>query len=67
KALSTITQEERIAINNKWVHLQTQADYGPLIRIVLIICILAVVVIGVSFYWIIRLRNEIRKRELVQP
>ncbi|MGI6102928.1 MAG: ATP-binding protein, partial [Bacillota bacterium] len=66
KALSTITQEERIAINNKWVHLQTQADYGPLIRIVLIICILAVVVIGVSFYWIIRLRNEIRKRELVQ-
>lgn len=66
KALDSITQEERIEINNKWVYLETEVDYGPLIRTVSIISVLVAVVMTVSFYWIIRLRKEINKRQLIQ-
>ncbi len=66
KALNTITEEEKIAINNKWIDLGSETDYGPIIRVIAIFAVLAAVVMVVSFYWIIRLKNEIKKRELIQ-
>lgn len=66
KALNTITEEERIAINSRWIDLGTKYDHGPLIRAVLVISTLTLVVIAVSAYWIVRLRREIKKRQLVQ-
>ncbi|HOY27313.1 MAG TPA: transporter substrate-binding domain-containing protein, partial [Mesotoga sp.] len=66
KALNTITEEEKIAINNRWIDLGSETDYGPIIRVIAIFAVLAAVVMVVSFYWIIRLKNEIKKRELIQ-
>ncbi|MDD3521294.1 MAG: transporter substrate-binding domain-containing protein, partial [Actinomycetota bacterium] len=66
KALDTITVEEKIAINNKWIDLETETDYGPIIRTILIVGAFIAAVLGISFYWIIRLRKEIKKRKLIQ-
>ncbi|HCU07376.1 MAG TPA: histidine kinase [Clostridiales bacterium] len=66
KALETITEEEKIAINNKWIDLDSEADYGPLLRVLAVIGVFVAAVIGVSFYWIFRLRKEVRMRELIQ-
>ena len=66
KALGTITEEEKIAINNKWIDLEQDTDYGPFIRTVSIIGAFMAVVIAVSFYWIVRLRKEVAKRKLIQ-
>lgn len=33
KALDTITEEERISINNKWIGFESEMDYGPIFRI----------------------------------
>jgi len=66
KAMSSISESEKIAINNKWVELDTKLDYGPIIRILSIAGALIAVVLFVSFFWIARLRKEIRRREQIQ-
>ncbi|MBP7175641.1 MAG: transporter substrate-binding domain-containing protein [Thermoclostridium sp.] len=66
KALDTITQEEKFAIHSKWIGLDQKTDYGPMIRIIIIIGTLTAIITAVSFFWIIRLRKEVRTRELVQ-
>ncbi|NLO22489.1 MAG: transporter substrate-binding domain-containing protein [Syntrophomonadaceae bacterium] len=66
KALDTISEEERFAIHNEWIGLETEIDYGPMIRIISIIGLFVAVVFAVSFYWIVRLRKEVRMRELIQ-
>jgi hypothetical protein len=42
--MDTVTDSEKLAINNKWVDLDTDIDYGPIIRIVSIVGALIVVV-----------------------
>ena len=67
KALDTITQEEKIAINNRWIELvQETTDYGPLLEIIFLIGALGAIVLGVSFFWIQRLRKEVKMREKIQ-
>ncbi len=66
KAMDSITESEKLAINNKWIDLDTEIDYGPVIRILTIVGVLIVVIMSVSFFWIARLRKEIRKRKLIQ-
>lgn len=66
KAFATITEEEKIAINNKWIDLKQETDYTPFMRIVFIIGVLVAVVMAVSFYWISILRKEIQKRKIIQ-
>ncbi len=66
KAMGTITESEKLAINNKWIELDTVMDYGPIIRILSIIGALIVVVLVVSFFWITRLQKEIKQRKLIQ-
>lgn len=66
KAMDTISEREKLAINNKWIDLETDVDYGPVVRILVIIGALIAVVMGVSFFWIARLRNEIYQRKQIQ-
>ncbi|HHT68095.1 MAG TPA: transporter substrate-binding domain-containing protein, partial [Firmicutes bacterium] len=66
KALSLISDDERLAINNRWIGLSTDPDYGPVLRIVAIIGSVVALVLIVSFHWIAVLRREIRKRRQVQ-
>lgn len=66
KAMNTITDSEKQTINNKWIDLETDIDYGPIIRVLVIVGGLIAVVLGVSFFWIARLRKEIRQRKQIQ-
>ncbi|HQI16605.1 MAG TPA: transporter substrate-binding domain-containing protein, partial [Bacillota bacterium] len=66
KAMDTITENEKNAINQKWIDLETDIDYGPIIRILTIIGAFVGVVLAVSFFWIARLRKEIRQRKQIQ-
>jgi signal transduction histidine kinase/DNA-binding response OmpR family regulator len=62
KGLNQITEAEKIEIHNKWIGLQETVDYTGIIRAVLVIVSTFAVIFGVSFYWILRLRREIKKR-----
>ena len=66
KALSNIDEEERITINNKWIGIEKSVDYSGIIRIAAIIGSVIVVILSVSFFWIIRLRKEVEKRKKIQ-
>ncbi|MDD4363482.1 MAG: transporter substrate-binding domain-containing protein, partial [Atribacterota bacterium] len=66
KALNNISEEEKIAISNKWIEFKSEVNYGPIIRIILIIGSILAGVIVVSFFWIIRLKKEIKKRKQIQ-
>ncbi len=62
KGLASITQEEKIEINNKWIGVMNEIDYGMIIRIVGGILL----VLFVSVFWIIRLKKEVAKRKLIE-
>lgn len=66
KALNTVTEEQRITINNKWIDLEQETDYGPIIRVVSIIGAFVAMALAVSFYWIVRLKQEISARKRAQ-
>lgn len=66
KALKSISQAERLEISKKWIDLETQTDYGPVIRVFAIVSSLIAVGIIVSFFWIRRLKKEIHHRKLIQ-
>ncbi|HPR24522.1 MAG TPA: transporter substrate-binding domain-containing protein, partial [Bacillota bacterium] len=66
KAMDAVTEKEKTAINNKWVDLQTDIGYGPIIRIIIIVGSVIAIVFIVSFFWIVRLQKEIRRRKKVQ-
>jgi len=66
KAIHSIPEGEKLAINNKWIDLETDIDYRPISRILYIVGSLIFVVLFVSFFWIARLRKEIRHRKQIQ-
>jgi len=66
KGLALLTDDERLAINNRWVGPSTGTDYRPLLRVLALIGSVVVLVLAVSFYWIILLRREIRMRKRTQ-
>jgi len=66
KVMDDISENEKLAINNKWIGLQTDINYGPIIRILSVIGFIIAIVITVSFFWIARLRKEIQHRKQIQ-
>ncbi len=62
KGIENITKEERLNIYNKWIKAGEQADYSGLIRILAIFLIGVAIVITVSIFWILRLKEEIEAR-----
>jgi signal transduction histidine kinase/CheY-like chemotaxis protein/HPt (histidine-containing phosphotransfer) domain-containing protein len=66
KALAGIDEEEKIAINNKWIGIEKHVDYSEIIRIVGIIGAVIALILVVSSFWIIRLRKEITIRKKTQ-
>ena len=46
--------------------MDTQLDYGPFIRMIKIIASISFIVLGVSFFWILRFRKEIEYRKEIQ-
>ena len=66
KVLNSITVEEKMEINNKWIELKTEIDYGPVLRIILIIVAFSITILSISMFWILKLKAEIDKRKLIQ-
>ncbi|MEA4873721.1 MAG: transporter substrate-binding domain-containing protein [Synergistaceae bacterium] len=66
KGLMTINQEQRIAINDKWISVESGVDYGPLIRKLLWAGFFIIAIWVVSLYWILRMKKEIEKRKKIQ-
>ncbi|PKM93746.1 MAG: histidine kinase [Firmicutes bacterium HGW-Firmicutes-1] len=62
KGLVSITEEEKIEINNRWIGLENGIDYGPFIRIVAVVGLVFLLVLFVSVYWIVQLKKEVAKR-----
>jgi len=62
KGLTSITEEEKIEINNKWIGVENEIDYGPVIRIIIVILLF----LAISLFWIFRLRREVKKRILIE-
>ena len=66
KALASITREEKIAIDNKWLGVESGVDYSELIRNLEIIGVVAGIILIVSVFWIRRLMKEISVRKKIQ-
>ena len=66
KGLASITEEEKITINNRWVGVEKSFDYTFLFQIIGAALLLVVIILGVSAFWIIRLKREIEKRKKIQ-
>lgn len=62
KGLESITQEEKIAINNKWIGVEKDIDYSLIFQIIALI--LAFLVI--SIFWTVRLKREVTKRIMIE-
>ena len=66
KGLASIDKEEKITINNKWIGVESTADYTELIRNAEIAGIILLLVFTVSILWNLRLRKEITIRKKAQ-
>lgn len=66
KAMDYISEEEKADIKNKWIDIDTDYDYEPILKIVRIILILLAIVVIVSYFWIRRLQSEINRRKTIQ-
>lgn len=66
KAMRTISEEEKAEINQKWIGVETDFDYGAIIRIIIIIVTVFLIIVAVSSFWIMRLRKEIARRKRIQ-
>lgn len=66
KGLKSITEEEKIEIQNRWIGIENAADYTKICRIIAIIGAIIAGVFIVSFYWIIKLKREIAARKKIQ-
>lgn len=62
KGLASITEEEKLTINDKWIGVENNPDYDWLFRYIAIISSVVVLIFVVSTFWIIRLKKEIAKR-----
>ncbi len=63
KALNSISENEFSTILNRWIYYDEKIDYTPIIRIIVIISILVLLIIGISSFWIIRLKKAIKEKE----
>ncbi len=66
KAMASIPEREKLAINDKWIELNTDVDYGPVLHILYMAGAFIVVVLAVSIFWIIRLQKEVHHRKQIQ-
>lgn len=59
KGLASITEEEKISINNKWIGFKNKVDYGPILKWAAVIASVVLGFLLVSLFWILKLKSEI--------
>ena len=62
KGLESITEEEKIEINNKWIGVENEIDYGPIFRVIAVILVFLLI----SVLWTVRLKREVKKRRIIE-
>lgn len=62
KALESITEAEKIEINNRWIGIENKADYSQIMKTIGLIGAIIAGIFFISLYWIIRLRKEVSER-----
>lgn len=62
KGLASITEEEKMEINDKWIDIGNEIDYGPILRVAAVIGSVILIILLVSIYWIVQLKKEVAKR-----
>ncbi len=63
KGLVSITKEEKIFIDNKWLGRANKADYSVLVNILTLVGAAVILVFSVSIFWIAKLKKEIKIRK----
>lgn len=66
KTLADITEEEKMAIDNRWIGIEKKTDYTAIIKIVGSIISVVAGFLIVSLYWILKLRKEVEKRKRIE-
>ncbi len=66
KALASIDEESKMAINDRWISVEKSADYAWILRLILICSAVIALISVVSFFWIQKLRKEIHTRKKIQ-
>ena len=63
KALSKISEEEKILIRNKWLGIEKEADYSLIYRYIIIGSIIAAAVILIFVFWNRSLKKHVEERK----
>ncbi len=66
KGLASITKEEKIIIDNKWLGRANKADYSEIIKIAMLVSAAVVLIFVVSGFWIVKLKKEIKVRKAIE-
>lgn len=66
KGIASITSEERITINNRWLGVENQLDYRGIIRIAIIAGSVVLLIIIITLYWTLKLKKEVERRKIVE-
>lgn len=63
KALDSISETELSEIYNRWITIDRRIDFTPYIMAAVLLGAIALLILGVSAFWISRLRREVQKKE----
>ena len=66
KALNSITDAEYAEIFNRWIRYETKIDYTRILQIAFSIGFFFLIVLGISAFWIVRLRKAIESKDRAQ-
>ncbi|MGE4341909.1 MAG: transporter substrate-binding domain-containing protein, partial [Bacilli bacterium] len=66
KSLRSMSDAEKIAINSKWVTVDTAVNYGPIIQTIISVVAILLATGLVSGFWIVKLRREVAVRKEAQ-
>lgn len=66
KVLDTISESEMLEISDRWVELDADINYAPYIKNLIAVGVIVGIIIALTFFWIARLRREVRRRKQIQ-
>ena len=66
KALASITDAEYAEIFNRWIRYETKIDYTRIIQIAFVLGFFFLIILGISAFWIVRLRKAIESKDRAQ-
>lgn len=66
KCLRAIPDVEFASILNKWIQYENRIDYTWVIRMLIPVAVVMLLIVGISFFWIVRLRRAVKEKDLAK-